>query len=119
MVLLLGIRGDGSSKLNPAELIKAEIYRNQLTSPCSLYGTDEARARLCSVDRPGFSSTVDVITKLIQELGEQRVLLFAAKDGGRRSMLTLNKLPCFQVISSFSQVAVTVVEERRILHGRT
>lgn len=84
MVLLPGIRGDGSGKLNPAELIKAEFYRNRPTSQRSLNDTDEGRARLCWVDEPEFGSAVDVITKLMQPLGEQRVLLFAAKDGGAR-----------------------------------
>lgn len=84
MVLLPGIHGDGSGKLSPAELIKAEFYRNQPTSQCSLNDTDEGRARLCLVDEPEFGSAVDVITKLTQPLGEQRALLLAAKDGGGR-----------------------------------
>lgn len=76
--------GDGSGKLNPAELIKAEFYQYQPTSQCALNGTDEGRARLCWVDEPELGSAVDVITKLMQPLGEQRTLLFAAKDGGGR-----------------------------------
>lgn len=61
--------GEGSGTLSPAELIKAEFYRNQPTSQRSLNDTGEERARLRRVDEPGFGSAVDVITKLTQPPG--------------------------------------------------